>query len=346
MEDAPRSPAQPPARRDTSSSLALKRDSERARTFAERARAENTRRAYLADWRDFTAWCAERDLTALPATGETVALYVASRAEAGPAGPALKVSTLQRRLSAISQAHKTSGYASPSRLDEEPLHSVWAGIVRSKSRRKAKAAPVLVEDLRAAVDAVPRIEKGPSAGEPTLLGKRDRALLLVGWAGALRRSELAALLVDDLRVSPDGLVLVVRRSKTDQEGEGLYKGIPHGDHPMTCPVRALQSWLLAAGIDDGPVFRAVDRWGNVADDALSTDGIHRIIKRACARVGLEPSLYSGHSLRAGFITQAARAGKPERVIMRHSGHKDLKTLREYIREGGLFQDNAASDLGL
>lgn len=321
----------------------LETDAERARAFASGARSENTRRAYRADWRDFRAWCSQRGLSPLPASTDTVALYVASRAEEGPEGQEpLKLSTLRRRLSAISQAHKAQGLPSPAKTSEEPLHSVWAGLSRKKTRRQKQAAPVLIEDLRAVLEAVPTGHDS----EPTLLGRRDRALLLIGWAGALRRSEIAQLTVGDVRVGPDGLVVDVKRSKTDQEGEGLLKGIPHGEHPSTCPIRSLQSWLKAAAIDSGPLFRAVDRWGNVSTSPLSTDGIHRIIRRACRRAGLEASLYSGHSLRAGFITQAARAGKPERVIMRHSGHRDLKTLRQYIREGGLFQENAASGLGL
>lgn len=320
----------------------LEADYERARGFAENARSANTRRAYRSDWTDFCDWCAGRDVAALPASTDTVALYVSSRSEDGPRGP-LKLSTLRRRLSAISQAHKSAGYESPASTEDEPLHSVWAGLAREKTRRKKKAAPVLIEDLRAVLEAVPRRDEGE---EPTLLGLRDRALLLVGWAGALRRSEIAALTTQDVRVGSEGLVLTVRRSKTDQEGEGLAKGLPFGERPSTCPVRAVQTWASTAGVETGPLFRAVDRWENVSSEALSTDGVHRIIKRACARVGLEATLYSGHSLRAGFITQAARAGKPERVIMRHSGHSDLKTLREYIREGSLFRENAVEGVGL
>ena len=317
----------------------LRSDTERARAFAQQARAANTKRAYRADWADFTAWCDDRGVVALPARTKTVALYVAARSDA------LALATLRRRLAAINQAHAARGHDKPARTTEEPLHSVWAGLVREMSQQQDQAAPILIEDLRAIVAATRAIDN-------EMLALRDRALLLVGWAGALRRSEIAALEMRDVRVGPDGLVLTVRRSKTDQDGEGHTVGIPHGDHPGTCPIRALQAWASGAEIgtedDTGavPLFRAVDRWGNVAADALSTDGVHRIVKRACARTGLDASLYSGHSLRAGFITQAARAGKPERVIMRHSGHADLQTLRGYIREGGLFRDNAAAGVGL
>jgi len=317
----------------------IQSDTERARAFAQQARAANTKRAYRADWTDFTAWCDSREVSPLPARTKTVALYVAARSDE------LALATLRRRLAAINQAHVARDYDKPALTTEEPLHSVWAGIVREKSRKQDKAAPILIEDLRAIVRSTRDLDN-------EMLGLRDRALLLVGWAGALRRSEIAALQMQDVRVGPDGLAVTVRRSKTDQEGEGHTIGIPHGERPDTCPIRALQAWASGAEIgteartDAVPLFRSVDRWGNVSDDGLSTDGVRRIVQKACKRAGLDASLYSGHSLRAGFITQAARAGKPERIIMRHSGHSDLQTLRGYIREGGLFRDNAAEGIGL
>lgn len=316
-----------------------------ARGFAERAKAESTKRAYRADWQDFRSWCAERGLDALPASPQTVTLYIADRAAPSDESVPLKVSTLERRLAAISQAHRLSGLPSPASTREEPLHSVWAGIVRTVGRRKEKVAPALTEDLRAMINALPVIDE-VSVPELTLTAKRDRALLLLGFAGALRRSELSALTVDDIRVNPDGLTLVVRRSKADQEGRGHAKGIHHGAQPGTCPVRALRAWLRTAGIEEGPIFRAIDRHGNVGEDALSGRSVARIVKRCAERAGLDPSHYSGHSLRAGFATQAARAGKTERAIMRHTGHKSERTLREYIREGGLFLDNPTEGLGL
>ena len=354
-------------------------DAERARRFAEKARAENTKRAYRADWQAFRRWCRERGLAPLPARPETVAMYVSSVAER------YKVSTLERKLAAISQAHKAAEVDSPALTSEEPLHSVWAGIVRSKTRAADKVAPALTEDIRQMIEHLPReghlpreeplprendarTAAGPSLSEDppsngsgpfsgphmtqpsssfTLSGLRDRALLLVGFAGALRRSELARLQVGDVAVTPEGLRLVVRQAKTDQEGRGLVKGIRYGEQRLTCPVRSLRDWCRAAGIDEGPIFRGVDRHGNVAGSALSGRSVARIVKRAARRAGLDPSQYSGHSLRAGFTTQAARAGTPERIIQRHTGHKDLRTLRTYIREGELFsEENPTGGLGL
>ena len=312
-------------------------DAKRARSFAEQARAKNTKRAYRADWRQFQDWCSERDHSALPASTKTVALFLASISEA------YELSSLERKLSAISQAHKAAEYESPALTTDEPLHSVWSGIVRSKGRSKDKVAPTLTEDVRLMVDHLPRTD---NEGTLTLSGSRDRAILLIGFSGALRRSEIVALRMDDISFSADGLRLIVRSSKSDQEGRGLTKGIRYGSNPSTCPVRSLRSWLNRSGIEDGPLFRSIDRHGNIGETALSGRSVARIVKRSAKQAGMDPSQYSGHSLRAGFTTQAARSGTPERVIMRHTGHKSERMVREYIREGRLFRENPTEDLGL
>ena len=312
-------------------------DAERARSFAEQARAENTKRAYRIDWRQFQDWCAERNHAALPASTKTVALYLASISDS------YELSSLERKLSAISQAHKAADYESPALTTDEPLHSVWAGIVRSKGRAKDKVAPALTEDIRLMVNHLPRTNEDETL---TLSASRDRAILLIGFSGALRRSEIVALTTDNVSFSADGLRLVVRSSKSDQEGRGLTKGIRYGSDPTTCPVRSLRSWLNRGSIDEGPLFRSIDRHGNIGDSALSGRSVARIVKRSAKRAGMDPSQYSGHSLRAGFTTQAARAGTPERVIMQHTGHKSERMVREYIREGRLFRENPTDDLGL
>ena len=334
-------------------SVPLAEDAARARAFASQAKAANTKRAYRADWADFCAWCDSRGVPAAPATPETVALYVASRAEVGPDGEGgrptagLKVSTLERRLSAINQAHRSLGCEAPASRREEPLHSVWAGLVRTKGVAPEKVAPALPDDLRHMVEALPRDD----SGEWTLAAKRDRALLLVGFAAALRRSELAAIRADHVQFTADGLRLLLPRSKADQEGRGATLGVHYGASPATCPVRALRSWLQAGreatgGPLAGPVFRKVDRWGRLWETALTSGAVAKLVKRAASRAGLDPALYSGHSLRAGFATQAARAGKHERAIMRHTRHKSERVLREYIREGALFEENPTDGIGL
>ena len=317
----------------------LREAAERAQAYARQARAENTKKAYRSDWRHFEAWCEERELESLPATLQTVALYIASCAET------YKVTTLERRLASISQAHKTAGYESPALVSREPLHSIWSGIVRTKSRMKHKVAPTLTEDIKLMVDSLPR-EENEAHGPYTIHSLRDRAILLVGFAGALRRSEVAALEIDDVQYTPDGLRLLIRKSKTDQEGTGHVIGIVHGENPLSCPVRALREWTSAANIWQGPIFRPIDRHGNISDTAITGRSVARIVKKACLLAGLPPKLYSGHSLRAGFTTQAARAGKAERVIMRHTRHKSEKMVREYIREGDLFNESPTDALGL
>ena len=317
-----------------------------AQRFAERAKSENTKRAYRADWRCFRSWCAERGLDALPADVRTVTFYIADKAAPSDGSAPLKVSTLERRLSAISQAHRMSGLPSPASTREEPLHSVWAGLVRTKGRAKDKVAPALTPDVVAMVEALPTVELVDGSRQLTTAAKRDRALLLVGFAGALRRSELAALKVADLGFGADGMRVRLRRSKADQEGEGATLGLHYGERPFSCPVRSVQDWIRHSAITEGPVFRGVDRHGNVSDRALDSGSVARIVKRAASRAGLDPMAYSGHSLRAGFATQAARAGAHERAIMKHTRHKSEKVLREYIRDGQLFDENPTDSLGL
>ncbi|MEP0548277.1 MAG: tyrosine-type recombinase/integrase [Rhodothermales bacterium] len=333
----------------------LAREAQEARRYAAQARSDSTRRAYRADWSDFTRWCDERAVSALPATADTVTLYIVSRAgSAADGGPGLKVSTLTRRLAAISQAHKLAGHPSPTSRQNEPLHSVWRGLVREKGVAPAKVAPTLTPDIAAMVGAIATgvDDAGDaSAAADALRGKRDRALLLIGFAGALRRSELAAVRVADVTVGADGLRLVIPKSKTDQERAGQVIGLAYGAHAATCPVRAYRSWVHAASNAlgcplTGPVFRGVGRWGTLAGDAIAPRTVARVVKARAAAAGLDPALYSGHSLRAGFATQAARSGKADRSIMKQTRHKSVQTLNEYVRDGRLFDDNPSDGLGL
>ena len=208
---------------------------ERAWSYARQAKAPNTLRAYRADCQDFVSWCEARGLQSLPAAPETVALYLTHLAEAGR-----KASTMQRRLSSISQVHQAAGHESPTK--SAAVRAVWAGVRRERGTAQGGKAPAVTVDIRAMVAALPE----------GLLGIRDRTLLLVGFAGAFRRSELVGLDVEDVAFTREGLVVTIRRSKTDQEGQGQKVGIPYGSHPSTCPVRALQAWLEASGITSGP----------------------------------------------------------------------------------------------
>ena len=308
-------------------STVLLETAERAGGYARQAKAANTLRAYRADWADFAGWCEAHGLPALPATESTVALYLTDLAER------VKTSTLQRRLSAIAQAHKAAGHVPPTK---GRVSMVWQGIRRSKGTAQKGKAPARTQEVRAMV---------ATCGDG-LLGVRDRALLLLGFAGAFRRSELVGLDCSDLDFGHDGLTVTLRRSKTDQEGAGQKVGIPYGSTPATCPVRNLRAWLDAAQVTAGPVFRGVNRWGQVSAARLTDRAVALVVKRCAEAAGLDPAQYAGHSLRAGLATAAAEAGVSERVIMAQTRHKSLPMVRRYIRDGNLFRENAAAAVGL
>jgi site-specific recombinase XerD len=307
---------------------ALAEAAQQARAYAEAAQAANTRRAYQSDWRAFTGWCAIHGRASLPASAETIALYISSLAET------LKASTIQRRLASISVLHQLAGHASPTH--DPKVRAVMQGIKRVKGTASATKAPAITPVLRAMVEALPE----------GMQGARDRALLLLGFAGAFRRSELVGLDVGDVRETSDGLVVALRASKSDQIGEGVRKGIPFGSTPHTCPVRAVHAWRELAGLAEGPLFRPISRHAQMGARRLSAHAVATVVKRAAARAGLEPADFSGHSLRAGLVTAAAMAGVSERVIMRQTGHRSLPVLRRYIRDGSLFRENAAAQVGL
>ncbi len=310
------------------SGSALGAVSETARDYISQAKAENTVRAYRADWNDFFTWCSAHGLPAMPADPRTVTLYLSHLAATH------KASTLTRRISAVSQAHQLAGLKSPTHA--AAVRALMAGIRRAKGTAPAAKAAALTQDIRAMVAALP-------AG---LLGARDRALLLVGFAGAFRRSELVGLNVDDAQFTADGLVVTLRRSKTDQEGEGRKVGIPYGSNPETCPVRALRAWIDGSGITAGPLFRSVNRHGQIQAPRLSDKAVALVVKRYASAAGLNATNYAGHSLRAGLATSAAIAGASERSIMNQTGHRSTTMVRRYIRDGSLFRENAAARVGL
>jgi len=320
----------------------------RLEDFAAQAQAENTIRAYAADLEDFRHWCKKYDREWLPATPKTIGLYLGARADD------LSLSTIERRLAAIASLHKEEGYESPASVAEGPLRTIWKGIVRKKTRQKGGAPPLMVEDLKSIIEHLPRYsssDDGPT-GELTLTSLRDRALLLVGWTGALRRSELVALTTSDVEfVEGEGVNVYVRRSKSDQEGTGLVKGLPYGSGQETCPVTALRQWLQAAeaeveGTFEGDVFRRFYRGESIGESAMTAQYVSTVLKRHAESAGLDSEAYSAHSLRAGFITQAIRAGKPEPRVKEHSGHASWETFNQYVEEAGTFQDNPTEDIGL
>lgn len=300
----------------------------KAEGYAESGKAGSTRRAYRADWQDFIEWTAWRGLASLPAEPTTVALYLAALAEDGK-----RPSTIERRRAAIAFAHKEHGEISPTH--HAIVDEVIAGIRRELGAAQQGKTPAVTADIRAMVAGL--------SGD--LRGTRDRALLLLGFAGAFRRSELVALDVEDISESEEGLLVTIRRGKTDQEGRGRLVGIPFGKQAVTCPVRAYRDWRHAAGIATGPLFLGVSPHGKLLG-RLSDKGVARTVKRAAEAAGLDPTRYSGHSLRAGLATSAASAGAFDRDIMRQTGHKRVETLYRYIRKENLFTDNVVKRTGL
>jgi len=267
---------------------ALAPDLTRAAEWAREEKAAATRRAYRSDFRIFQAWCQNRGVSALPALPESVAAFLAHDVENGS-----RPSTLGRRVAAIRYAHKLAGHPVPT--DDERVKATMRGIRRSLGTAPRKKAPATAERI---------ISMALAAGSD-MKGLRDRALLLIGFAGAFRRSELVALNVEDLEESELGFKVTIRHSKTDQEGAGQTIAIVRGS--VACPVAALKAWLETAGITTGPIFRSVKKGGAVAG-RLPAQSVADIVKAHAERVGLDPALFAGHSVRSGFLTSAAKRG--------------------------------------
>ena len=298
------------------------------REYAEASRAPNTWRAYQSDLRHFAAWCAGRGLEPLPAAATTVAAYLTDHAGVKA------TSTLERRLYALSALHRAGGFDSPA--DAPEVQAVWSGIKRTHRTARTQKTPTLTKVIAAMVAEL----------SDRRIDIRDRALLLMGFAGAFRRSELVALDVEDITDTDEGLRLAVRRSKADQEGAGDVVGLPYGSNPATCPVRAWRAWLEVSGITEGAAFRAITRHDRLSPDRLTAGAVARVVKRRAKAAEYEPKEFAGHSLRAGFATEAFGKGVPEFSVMRHGRWKSSTSMRGYIREGDLWRDNAAAKLGL
>ncbi|HUV68179.1 MAG TPA: site-specific integrase [Terracidiphilus sp.] len=307
-----------------------------AHQYMEEAKAAATRRAYSSDWRHFAQWCDQNGLASLPATPSTVALYLTSLAKPADGEKPRKAATITRRLTSINAAHKEKGLDSPAtmnhRLVADTLHGIRRRLGVAQTRKKPLTRDRIVKLLGSLV--------GPIAAA------RDKALLLIGFAGSLRRSELAALKVEEITWHRKGITLLIPRSKTDQEGEGREVEILLGVHDQTCPVMALENWLKISGVKAGQVFRRVGQHGNVGE-GLDKDSIGRIVKRLVRRAKLaNPESYGGHSLRAGFVTEASANGATDRQIMKQTGHKSIAMVHRYAREDQKDRQAAAGKLGL
>lgn len=307
--------------------------SRRVREYIELSMPDNTKRAYNSDWQDFVSWCEVNHRQALPATPATVQAYITDLADLEERH--YKSSTIARRLSSISIAHQAKKYPTPTQTLE--VRSVWKGIRRKHGMMAEGKDPLLANDIYRMLSHI---------DTRTLRGLRDRAMILVGYAGAFRRSELVAIDLSDIEFREDGMIITIRRSKTDQEGAGRTIGILNGQTKDTCPVTALKEWLDEAWIMEGAVFRKVSKADNVEPRRLTGQAVSQIVKRCATAAGLDATKFGAHSLRSGFATQAAMNGSTELAIMEQTGHRSLTTVRRYIKKGNIFRNNASGNIGL
>jgi integrase len=302
-----------------------------AQVLAKQATAANTLRAYKADWTHFADWCAAHGFVPVPAAPATVGAYLASLAETHAP------TTIRRRLSALGKMHRFNDLAwnSAHRDIQGPLQ----GVLRTHGRPVRKAAALSLAMLRQILGTC----------DQSARGRRDRALLLFGFAGALRRSELVALNVEDVAVVAGGLRLRIVRGKTDQAGQGAEIGLPRGRHAETCPVRAFEAWQAVAKRKAGPLFRKISTGDGIGDTALHPDAVRRILDHRVRMAGLVVDGFdrlSAHALRVGFITEAYDKGVRDEDIMRHTRHRDFRSMRGYVQRAGLLSESPAGLLDL
>lgn len=322
---APRQTPAPPRNPQAARALA------RAHAYRDVADANATRRAYASDVKIYEDWCRKAGWSAFPATPEVVGAFLAHFAGA------YAQATLRRRVAAIARETRLRG--APLDTKDPKIRETLRGVARTHGARGRRAAAITIEDVR----------KLAAVCEDGLAGRRDRALILLGFAGAFRRSELAALDLAHIRWTRRGIVVLVERSKTDGEGAGAEIAIERGVNAETCPVRALKQWCDLAGLGSGPIFRKVAKGGRVQERRLSGDGVRQIVKRRGAQAGLKGSaseFLSPHGLRAGFVTTAYANGVSDEEIMGQTRHRSLETMRSYVRRAKLGKGSPSGKLGL
>ena len=296
------------------------------------SKAANTLRAYKSDFKDFGAFCAKHRFNSMPTEPKIVSLYLTHLSKNS------KMSTLRRRLVSISMVHKIKGHY----LDTK--HPViienLMGIKRLKGTIQKGKKPILINHLKSIINVIneQKIEEIKKA--------RDKSIVLIGFGGGFRRTELVSLDHEDLEFVPEGLKITIKRSKTDQFGEGMTKGLPYFDNEIYCPVTNLKKWLELSKIKDGPIFRRFAKGLSVTKNRLTDQTVVLLIKNYLSLAGIDNSNFSGHSLRAGFATVAAESGADERSIMAMTGHKTSQMVRRYIREANIFKNNALNKIKL
>ena len=281
------------------------------------SKASNTLRAYKADYKDFAGFCIKHGFERMPTNPKILSLYLTHLSQI------CKFSTLKRRLASISVIHKLSGHYIDTK--HPMITENLMGIKRKNGSHQKAKKPILINDLKAIIDVIDE-EKN----EKKKL--KNRALILVGFAGGFRRSELVEIKIEDIDFVPEGVKIFIKRSKTDQSGEGMTKGIPYFSNSKYCPVNSLKNWIVKKEIKDDKIFDMSDK------------SVALIIKKYTAIAGLDSNKYSGHSLRSGFATSAAELGAEERSIMAMTGHKTTQMVRRYIQEANLFKNNALNNI--
>ena len=295
------------------------------------SKAKNTIRAYKSDFNDFGLFCAKNGFQSLPSDPKVVSLYLTYLSTKDA-----KMSTLKRRLVSIGVIHKLKGHYLDTK-NPSIIENIM-GIKRRKGSIQKGKKPLLINNLKKIINAI------DEQNNEEIKKLRDRSIILIGFSGGFRRNELVSLDHEDLDFLQEGLKIKIRRSKTDQFGEGSVKGLPYFDSPKYCPVVSLQKWLDISKINSGALFRRFTKGSNLSKNRLTDQTVALLIKEYLKIAGIDSKNYSGHSLRSGFATSAAESGAEERTIMAMTGHKSTEMVRRYIKEANLFKNNALNKI--
>ena len=295
------------------------------------SKANNTLRAYKSDFNDFGIFCAQNGFNSLPSEPKIVSLYLTHLSTKD-----CKMSTLKRRLVSIGVVHKLKGHY----LDTKHPSIIEniMGIKRRKGSIQKGKKPILISNLKDLINVIDQQDK------EEIKKSRDRSIILIGFSGGFRRNEIVSLDCDDLDFVPEGLKVNIKRSKTDQFGEGFTKALPYFDSSQYCPVVSLKKWIEISKINSGPVFRRFVKGSKLSENRLTDQTVALLIKEYVNLTGIDSKNYSGHSLRSGFATSAAESGAEERSIMAMTGHKSTEMVRRYIKEANLFKNNALNKI--
>ena len=297
------------------------------------SKANNTIRAYKSDFRDFGGFCAKNGLKSLPADPKVVSLYMTYLSTKDA-----KMSTLRRRLVSIGVIHRLKGHYLD--MKHPIIIENLMGIKRKKGSYQKGKKPILINHLKLMIEAIDK----DTSDETGIRKLRDKTIILLGFAGGFRRIELISIDFEDLEFVSEGVKIFIRKSKTDQFGEGMIKGLPYFTNQKYCPVWHLKKWLEISEIKSGPIFRRFSKGLNLGNNRLTDQSVALFLKKHLSNAGIENQNYSGHSLRSGFATATAESGADERSIMAMTGHKTTQMVRRYIQEANLFKNNALNKI--